>query len=214
MRDEDLIRLITAEVVQELRRRNNGLTIPVALSNRHIHLSAEHLAKLFGPGYQLTKLKDLSQPGQFAAKETVRLIGPKGILENVRILGPARNETQIELALADGYRLGVTPPIRPSGSLMNTPGCVVAGPNGVVELTSGVICAQRHIHMSDEDGRRFRVKDQEIVKVRCQGLRALIFDQVLVRVSPKFSLEMHLDMEEGNAAGLKNGDFVEIFKEG
>lgn len=212
MREDDLIRLITEEVVKELNQCDG--MVPVALSNRHIHLSRQHVDKLFGAGYQLTKLKDLSQPGQFAAKETVRLIGPKGVLEDVRILGPARGETQVELALSDGYRLGVIPPIRPSGNLKETPGCVVAGPKGVVELEYGVIAALRHIHMSTEDGQRFGIDDQQIVKVRCLGPRTLIFDQVLVRVNSNFHLEMHLDLEEGNAAGLKNGDLVQIIKEG
>ncbi|AZR72296.1 propanediol utilization protein [Anoxybacter fermentans] len=214
MKEEELIRLITAEVVKELCKRNNSMAIPVALSNRHIHLSQKDLDCLFGPGYTLTKLRDLSQPGQFAAKEKVKLIGPKGILEDVRILGPVRNQTQVEISIGDGYQLGIMPPVRPSGDLADTPGCIVVGPKGVVELKNGVICAQRHIHMSTEDGARFKVRDKEIVKVRCGGLRALVFDQVLVRVSPNFRLEMHLDIEEGNAAGLKNGNFVEILKEG
>lgn len=210
--EEQLIQLVTREVVQVLQQQAGGPVLPVALSNRHIHLSQAHLEALFGPGYTLTRLKDLSQPGQFAAKETVRLIGPKGILEDVRILGPARGTSQVELALADGYRLGIQPPVRASGDLTGTPGCYVAGPNGVVELTTGVICALRHIHMSPEDGWRFGVQDQEMVQVRTQGVRALIFDQVLVRVHSDFCLEMHLDLEEGNAAGLKNGDLVEILK--
>lgn len=219
MQEEELLRVVTTAVVQELQRMGglplsgSANTLPVALSNRHIHLSEEHLARLFGPGYTLTKLKDLSQPGQFAAKETVRLIGPKGILQDVRILGPARNTTQVELALADGFVLGVTPPVRLSGDLQGTPGgLVVAGPKGVVELTSGVICAMRHIHMSTEDGIRFGVQDKEMVRVKTEGQRALVFDQVIVRVSPDFRLEMHLDLDEGNAAGLKNGDLVEILK--
>lgn len=217
MREEDLIHLITAEVVAQLQREGQrqqavvqGSTIPVALSNRHIHLSQEHVERLFGVGYTLTKLKDLSQPGQYAAKETVRLIGPKGILEDVRVLGPARGTTQIELAIADGFKLGIIPPIRQSGDLQGTPGCYVAGPSGVVELATGLIAALRHIHMAPGDALRFGVQDQELVKVRTKGLRALVFDQVLVRVSPDFCLEMHLDVEEGNAAGLKNGDQVEI----
>ncbi|MCK4259087.1 MAG: phosphate propanoyltransferase [Halanaerobiales bacterium] len=190
------------------------MTVPVALSNRHIHLSQEDLNQLFGEGYSLTKLKDLSQPGQFAAKEKVHLIGSKGIIEDVRILGPVREETQIELSIGDGYQLGIHPLIRQSGDLKDTSGCFLAGPKGVVELSKGVICAQRHIHMSLDDGIRFNVKDKEIVKVKCSGARALIFDQVMVRISPNYSLEMHLDIEEGNAAGLKNGDLVEILKEG
>lgn len=210
MQEEDLIRLVTREVVRELHRQAAAFQIPVALSNRHIHLSREDLEKLFGPGYTLTRMKELSQPGQYAAKETVRLIGPKGILEDVRVLGPVRGTSQVELALADGYRLGITPPVRASGELGGTPGCVVAGPQGVAELKTGVICALRHIHMSPEDGLRFGVQDQQTVRVRTSGERALVFERVLVRVHPDFRLEMHLDLEEGNAAGLKNGDSVEI----
>lgn len=212
MTEEELIRLVTREVVEELQRQSAGPHLPVALSNRHIHLSQADLEVLFGRGYVLTKQKDLSQPGQFAAKETVRLIGPKGILEDVRILGPARGTSQVELALADGYRLGIAPPVRASGDLAGTPGCFVAGPKGIVEMKTGVICALRHIHMSPEDGRRFGVQDQEMVKVRTMGDRALIFEQVLVRVHSDFRLEMHIDLEEGNAAGLKNGDLVELIK--
>ncbi len=215
MKEEDLIRLITEEVVKELSQQHEyDLLIPVALSNRHIHLSYEDLAALFGSGYTLSKLKDLSQPGQYAAQETVRLVGPKGVLEDVRVLGPIRDQTQIELSFSDGYRLGVIPPVKASGDLDGTPGCVVAGPGGIVELDQGIIAALRHIHMSTDDGRRFGVQDKQMVKVRCGGSRALIFDRVLVRVNPDFRLEMHLDLEEGNAAGLKNGDRVEIIREG
>ena len=223
MQEDELLRLVTTTVLKELQAQGQlqtlatansagEKTVPVALSNRHIHLSEEHLAKLFGAGYTLTKLKDLSQPGQFAAKETVRLIGPKGILEGVRILGPARGSTQVELSLGDGFALGVTPPVRLSGDLKDTPGLVVAGPKGVLELTYGVICAMRHIHMSTTDGARFGVRDQEIVRVKTSGMRSLVFDQVIVRVHPDFRLEMHLDLEEGNAAGLKNEDQVLILK--
>lgn len=212
LKENELVSLITDEVVKELGQRTNDLSIPVGLSNRHIHLSQSDLEKLFGADYKLTKLKDLSQPGQYACKETVTLVGPKGIIEKVRVLGPVRDQTQIELSIGDGYRLGLSLPIRPSGKLTGSPGCIVVGPQGVVELASGVICAQRHIHMSVDDGKRFFVKDGEIVQVKCHGIRALIFDQVLVRVNPNYRLEMHIDVEEGNAAGLSNGDQVEILR--
>ena len=213
MKETDLIRLITEQVLQELGEKNNALTLPVALSNRHLHLSAKDLAVLFGQGYTMQKLRDLSQPGQYAAKETVTLVGPKGAIEGVRILGPVRKETQIELALGDGFKLGIAPPVRASGDIAGTPGCVIIGPKGVVSLERGVICALRHIHMSNAEAQRYGVRDTEMVKVKTEGLRSLIFDQVLVRVDPAFNLEMHIDIEEGNAAGLKNGDRVQIIKE-
>lgn len=214
LKEEELVRLITDQVVKELSQRGNDRHIPIALSNRHLHLCQKDFEQLFGSGCSLTKLRDLSQPGQFAAKETVKLVGPKGIIENVRILGPIRDHSQAELSISDGYRLGIELPIRISGDLDGTPGCVIAGPQGVVQLTEGLICAQRHIHMSPEDGLHFGVQDKAIVRVHTFGSRALIFDQVMVRISSTYRLEMHVDIEEGNAAGVHNGDFVEILKEG
>jgi len=184
--------------------------VPVEISNRHIHLSQEHIEALFGPGYQLTPIKDLSQPGQFACEETVTLAGPKGSIPGVRVLGPARPSSQVELAATDTFKLGVKPPVRDSGDLEGTPGIYVIGPNGKIHLEYGVIIAARHIHMSPKDAQKFGLKDGSHVKVDISGPRGGVFDNVLVRVSPKFALYMHVDTDEGNAFNLHNYDMVNV----
>ncbi|MEW9125129.1 MAG: phosphate propanoyltransferase [Thermotaleaceae bacterium] len=186
--------------------------IPVGLSNRHLHLSKEHIDTLFGEGYELTIMKDLSQPGQYAANEKVDIVGPKGALKGVRVLGPARGQTQIEISLTDGFVLGVVPPVRDSGDLKDSPGAKIIGPKGEVVIEQGVIAAARHIHMHTSDAEKFDVVDKDIVDVQVGGKRGLLFNQVLVRVHPTYALEMHVDIDEGNAAGLKNGDLVELIK--
>ncbi|TFZ40083.1 phosphate propanoyltransferase [Soehngenia longivitae] len=186
--------------------------LPIALSNRHIHLSKEDLYKLFGEGYILTKTKDLSQPGQFACEEKVEVKGPKGSIKNVRILGPVRAKTQVEISISDAFALGVEPIIRNSGDVSNTPGAKIIGPKGEIDIKEGIIVAARHIHMHTSDGEEFGVKDKDIVKVRTNGPRSVVFENVLVRVHPEYALEMHVDIEEGNAAGVKNGETVEIIK--
>lgn len=186
--------------------------VPVGLSNKHIHLSQEHMDILFGEGFELTKMKDLSQPGQFAANEKVDIAGPKGTLKGVRILGPVRGETQIEISLTDSFVLGVNPPVRDSGDLAGSPGAKIIGPKGEVEIDKGVIAAARHIHMHTSDAEAFGVADKDIVSVRVDGKRGLTFDNVLIRVNKNYALEMHVDVDEGNAASLKNGSLVEIIK--
>ncbi|KYZ77169.1 propanediol utilization protein [Anaerosporomusa subterranea] len=184
--------------------------IPVGVSGRHLHVSREHLDVLFGEGYQLHPIKDLSQPGQFACQEIVDIVGPKGSFKNVRILGPERKKTQIEVALTDAIKLGINPPVRDSGDIAASPGVTIVGPKGSVNLEEGVIAAKRHIHMTPADAQTFGVKDKDIVKVRLGGERGLIFDEVLIRVNDQFSLEMHIDTDEGNAAMAKTGGQVEI----
>ncbi|MEH6908190.1 phosphate propanoyltransferase [Neobacillus drentensis] len=184
--------------------------VPIAASNRHIHLSAEHVERLFGRGYELTRLKDLSQPNQFAAKETLTLIGPKAKIQNVRVLGPARGSTQVEVSLFDGFTLGVKPPIRNSGDINGSEPITIQGPRGQIMIKEGLICAARHIHMHTSDGELFGVKDGDLVQVKVDGVRGVIFTNVLIRVSPKFKLEMHIDLDEANAAGIKNGQLGEI----
>uniref|UniRef100_A0A7C5VKR1 Phosphate propanoyltransferase n=1 Tax=Fervidobacterium thailandense TaxID=1008305 RepID=A0A7C5VKR1_9BACT len=185
--------------------------IVVGVSNRHVHLSREDVEILFGKDYQLTPIKDLGQPGQFACQETVTIVGPKGSIENVRVLGPERKETQVEISLTDAYKLGLNPPVRDSGDLEGTPGITIIGPKGQVTKEKGVIIAKRHIHMHTSDAEKFGVKDKDIVKVIVEkGERKLIFDDVLIRVSDKFALEFHVDTDEANAALLKNGDTVYI----
>lgn len=187
--------------------------VPVGLSNKHIHLSQEDLNTLFGEGHELTWIKDLSQPGQFACDEKVDIVGPKRTIPGVRILGPVRPETQIELSVSDAITLGLkNVPIRDSGKLEGTPGVKLVGPKGEVELTRGVIIASRHIHLHTSDGEKFGVKDKDIVKVKVDGQRGLVFENVLCRVADSYALDFHLDIEEGNAAGLSNGDLVEAYK--
>lgn len=185
-------------------------TLPIALSNRHIHLSQEDLDRLFGEGYTLKKFKDLSQPGQYACEEKVDALGPKGSIKGVRILGPVRPETQFEISVSDSFKLGVRPEIRDSGDIEDTPGLKLLGPEGETIMKNGVIVAARHIHMNTEDAKDFGVEDKDKVKIKVEGPRALTFDEVLVRVSDSFALEMHVDIEEGNACGVKNSQLVEL----
>ena len=184
-------------------------TFVVETSARHIHLSQEHLDILFGEkGYELHVKKMLSQPGQYACEEKVTVVGPKGTLK-ASILGPVRPASQVELSLTDARAIGVVAPIRESGDTAGSGACKLIGPAGEVDLTEGVIAAKRHIHMTPEDAEVFGVSDKEIVKVKVDGVRPLIFDDVVVRVSPKFALAMHIDTDEANAAfGVKNGEIV------
>lgn len=186
--------------------------VPLGVSNKHLHLTQEHVEILFGKGHQLTNLKDVKQPGQFACEECVRIIGPKGEFPKVRVLGPARNETQIELSMTDARTLGVNVPIRESGKLEGTPGLILEGPCGRVELDHGAIAALRHIHMTPDIAEQLGLKDGDCVGVESSGLRPTLFRDVLVRVSPKYAYEMHIDTDEANAAGLKNNDILKIVK--
>ena len=186
--------------------------VPVGISNRHIHLSQQDLETLFGPGYELTVRNDLSQTGQYAAEETVTVEGPKSSMANVRILGPTRKDTQIEISRTDSFALGLKPPVRDSGFLDGSPGVTLIGPKGKVTLDKGVIIAQRHIHMTEAEAESFGVKDKELVSVRVGGERGVTFENVLVRVRNDFVLEMHIDTDEANAAILSNGQLVEVFR--
>ncbi|MCR6544898.1 phosphate propanoyltransferase [Dehalobacterium formicoaceticum] len=184
--------------------------IPIGISNRHVHLSGHDLEILFGGNATLTRFKDLSQPGQFACAEKVTLVGPKGVIENVRILGPTRNRTQVEISVSDCFKLGVKAPIRDSGDLSGSAGLTLVGPAGSVTVPEGCIIAARHIHMHPKEAARFNVKDGERINVQTEGARGVVFCEVMVRVSEEYNLEMHVDMDEANAASLKNGDFVKI----
>jgi len=179
--------------------------IPIEISAHHVHLAQEDVDKLFGPGHQLTPEHELSQPGQFACAEKVNLVGPKGKIMNVRVLGPTRKETQVEIAMTEQFKLGIQPPIRESGDLANTPGITLEGPAGTTTIPRGVICAQRHIHMSPEDAMKRGLRDKYVVRVRVEGDRELIFGDVVVRVNPNFRLAMHIDTDEGNAASIRTG---------
>ncbi|MDW5502579.1 phosphate propanoyltransferase [Serratia proteamaculans] len=186
------------------------MAIPVGVSNRHVHLSQQDIEVLFGSGYQLTPLKALRQPGQFAAKECVMIVGPKGSLSKVRVLGPARECSQLEISKADCFTLGLKAPVRESGNLTASGDSILAGPAGYVSLHSQVICAQRHIHMNPLDAVRLGVRNEQRVRVKTTGIRGLTFDEVIVRVKASFALEFHIDTDEANAAGLASGDNVVI----
>jgi len=177
----------------------------VEVSAHHIHLTQEHVEALFGKGHQLTKHADLSQPGQYACKEQLAVVGPKGRIERVRVLGPARRYTQVEIAMTEQFKLGVHAPIRESGDIADTPGCALEGPTGSVKVDRGVICALRHVHMTPEDALRYGVRDKSVVRVRISSDRELVFGDVLVRVDPNFALAMHIDTDEANAANVKTG---------
>lgn len=180
--------------------------VPIGVSARHIHLSVEHIEQLFGKGYELKVLKELSQPGQFAAAETVAIIGPKGKFDKVRILGPARGNTQLEVSRTDAFTLGLNPPVRESGHIEGTPGCKIIGPAGEIEIQKGVIVAARHIHFHIDDAQRWGIADKQLLTVKVEGERPLIFEQVIARVSDQYALDMHIDTDEANAAGVKTGD--------
>lgn len=190
-----------------------SMMVPVGVSARHIHLSQEHIEILFGAGYQLKEMKPLSQPGQFAAEETVAVHGPKGKFDKVRILGPARSLTQLEISRTDSYVLGVQPPVRASGDIEGTPGCRIVGPVGEVTVEQGVIVAARHIHFHTSDAKKWGIRDKQMLKVRVGGERGVIFEQVLARVHDTFALDMHIDTDEANASGAKTGDMAEIIME-
>ena len=184
--------------------------VPVRISGRHIHISQQELDQLYGPGYKLTKYRNLDQPGQFAANETLTVVGPEGVIEDVRILGPLRDKTQVEISGTDGYHLGVEPPVRDSGDLSGTPGIVLVGPYGAVTLRKGVILAATHIHMNPSDAARTGLTNGDRVQVLVDGERDLIFNDVLVRVDKNFITEMHVDTDEANAAVIEDGSCVTI----
>ena len=185
-------------------------TIPVGISNRHIHLSQAALDKLFGKHHQLTKLKDLSQPGQYACKECVTIAGPKGVIEKVRILGPVRAETQVEILQSDTFKLGVKGALRLSGDLDGTPGITLIGPNGAFEMAKGVIVAKRHIHMLPEQAERFGVTDGQVVTIDFAGERGGSLNNVVIRATANSGLECHIDTEEANALGVVPGTTIKI----
>ena len=185
--------------------------ILVETSARHIHVTQQTLETLFGAGAELHNKKDLSQPGQFACEEKVTLVGPKGQL-TVTILGPTRPADQAELSLTDARTLGISVPVRESGDVANTPGLKLVGPCGEVEIAEGAIAAKRHIHMTPEDAAELGVEDKQIVSVKLDTARPLIFGDVVVRVSPKFALAMHIDTDECNAACAYGQVFGEIVK--
>jgi acetate kinase len=208
----ETIRSISRSYLKEIAKTQQTEPFLLEVSAHHIHLSQDHVEALFGKGHQLTWQSDLSQPGQFACKEQLNIIGPKGKVEKVRVLGPTRKETQVEISMTEQFKLGIHPPIRESGDLHGTPGCKLEGPAGSVIIEQGVICALRHIHMTPEDALRYGLKDKSIVRVRVLGDRELTFGDVLIRVNPNYALAMHIDTDEANAAHLQTG--AQVFIDG
>jgi len=187
--------------------------ILINLSNRHVHLAREDVEALFGKGHQLTKTKDLVQPGQFACDEVVTIKGPKGSFEKVRILGPERKETQCEVMASDSFKLGFKSlPCRESGQLEGTEAFEIVGPAGTVKKTKGLIIAKRHVHFDPASAERYGVQDKQIVKLHAGGERGATFDNVICRVGSSYALECHLDFDEGNAVGIGNGHIGEIIR--
>lgn len=212
----DAVMKLLLEAVQgnqsSVEVKENMYEVPVGVSNRHIHLSQADLSSLFGQGYQLTKSKDLSQPGQYACKETVTICGPKGAIEKVRILGPVRSKTQVEVLTGDSFKLGVVSEARLSGDLHGTPGITLIGPKGSVQTTEGLIVAQRHIHMTPEDAQRLGVHDGQVVSIEVSGSRGGIYNNVAVRANDASALECHIDTEEANAMNLNSLSKITITK--
>jgi propanediol utilization protein len=186
--------------------------VPVGVSNRHAHLSVKDREILFGADHALTSVKALSQPGQFASKETLTVCGPKGVLERVRVLGPERAQTQVELLHRDCFTLGIAACLRMSGDLRDSPGVTLVGPKGSVQLREGAIVARRHIHMRPEDAERFGVGDGAVVSIRLSGARGGVYDQVVIRVSEASTLDCHIDVEEANGMGVGPASIAQIVK--
>lgn len=214
--NDTLVAEIVGRVMAELglnTASGGNDTVPVGVSNRHIHLSTADLETLFGAGYQLTPIKDLSQPGQFACKETLTIVGPSlRPIENVRVLGPVRKASQVEISRTDSFTLKVKPPVRESGDIAGSAPITIIGPKGVVTLKEGCIIANRHIHMSTDEGAQFGLSDGQYVDVEVNGERKTKFYDVQVRVHKDFRLEMHIDTDDANAAGIGNGAKVMIVK--
>lgn len=197
--------------IQEVTRQViDRLFVQMEASGRHVHVTKEQAMTLFG--HSLTPQRELSQPGQFVAKERVTVIGPKGRFENVAVLGPERPEGQVEISLTDGRTLGIQPPVRLSGDVKDTPGAILQGERGQVTLRQGVIAAQRHIHMNEADARHFGVKDKQVVKLQTLTSRPVVFDKMVVRVHPSFETSVHLDYDEANACGFQKGDLGRILQ--
>ena len=205
---DDVIHRITDNL--KIREKRAQRPVVANVSNRHIHLLASDMEALFGKGYKLTKIKDLMQPGEHACKETVTIKGSRGEIKNVRVLGPLRKATQVEVSLTDTFVLGVKAPIRVSGDTAGSSPITVAGPAGEVALKEGCVVAKRHVHMTTADAEFYGLKNGDIISVKTGGERGLVFGNTVARVSDNMALEFHVDIDEANAAGIKNGDMVVI----
>ncbi|MCS5500142.1 phosphate propanoyltransferase [Lysinibacillus sp. A4] len=211
---ENLVQKIVEEVLQQVLKNQSSPPhdgkIPIGVSARHVHLAQAEVEQLFGENYQLTPKFELSQPGQFAAEETVVIAGPKGSIERVRILGPARSLSQVEVSWTDAMKLGLKPPLRISGDIQGSSPVTLIGPKGSVVLNEGLIIAQAHIHMSPADSARFQVVDGQSVQIKVEGIRPIILSNVGIRVSERYRLEMHIDTDEANAGLIQQGTLAEI----
>lgn len=214
--DPQWIQSIVEEVLQQLKDQAPRLTpyqVPIGVSARHVHLSEHDVRTLFGDGYEVIKKKELSQPNQFAAEETVIIAGPRGAIEKVRVLGPPRGKTQVEVSRTDAFKLGLNPPVRQSGDIEGSSPVTIIGPKGTIHVKEGLIIAQAHIHMTPDDAHRFGVQNGEFVKVCSNTDRPITFEHVLVRVSPSYRLEMHIDTDEANAGFIQTGQTGIIIRE-
>lgn len=214
---EEITKLVIAELKQHHMLQDTALQskplapyVPVSVSARHVHLQQEHVDILFGKGYQLTKDRDISQPGQYACQETVTLMGPGGKISNVRALGPLRKQTQVEVARSDARVLGISPPVRHSGDLKGSAPIVIIGPKGTVRLKEGCIIADRHIHMTPQDAQAYGVYNSQKVSVLVEGEKGGIMNQVTIRVRDDYALDMHIDTDDANAFGLTGNEYVKI----
>ena len=211
---ENLVQKIVEEVLQQVLKNQSSPPhdgkIPIGVSARHVHLAQAEVEQLFGENYQLTPKFELSQPGQFAAEETVVVAGPKGSIERVRILGPARSLSQVEVSWTDAMKLGLKPPLRISGDIQGSSPVTLIGPKGSVVLNEGLIIAQAHIHMSPSDSAKFNVIDGQSVQIKVEGIRPIILSNVVIRVSERYRLEMHIDTDEANAGLIQQGTLAEI----
>jgi Propanediol utilization protein len=207
---QQIVDLVTDLISEHLKKYKSG--IPVGISNRHVHLSASDRDVLYGENYRLTRRKDLKQPGQYACDEVVNIKGPKGEITKVRVLGPERKQTQVEISQSDCIKLGVNAPLRESGDLKESSPITIIGPKGTLSLSEGAITAQRHIHMSVGEAEKFGVQNGQIVSVKVNSPKGGTYDNVLVRSGEAHSLEMHIDTDEANAMGIRNDDQVELIQ--
>ncbi len=205
-------RAVSLATSESVFRKTGRIFVPVASSARHIHLCRADVEALFGAGYQLQHFRNLSQPGQFACQEQLTVVGPKGELKKVRVLGPERKATQVEIALTDSFALGIRPPVRMSGKTAGTPGCTLVGPNGSVAIKEGVIVAARHLHLSKAQAALFGLSDGQVVRLRSEGDRATVFENVVVRAGDGHDMEVHIDTDEANAIAMSGTTMMEVLK--